>query len=245
MGHVTRRFRAFGDFLYALPCKPTDRPPHPGTTSVQCSHIFTDSPGEGRRSSPPQFCRRPTDRRPDSRPPVGADGPASPHRRRRRIGFPGSSNSCASTEAPMRLPLPGGLRLALLARGAAGDDVPFDGAAPYTGPPAGPGLGRGRRQSGKADGTGRRCFGDRSRHVPRSRPARHSPRRFAALLVATDLYVSSHGVRDASPAVARRRTPWTAPASPSPAWPRPAGARAPGPGPAPSSRPRRSCRPGR
>lgn len=49
MRRVTRRFRAFGDFLYALPCRPTNRPPDPGTTYVRCSHTLTGSPGEGRR----------------------------------------------------------------------------------------------------------------------------------------------------------------------------------------------------
>lgn len=85
MGHVTRRFRAFGDFLYALPCKPISRPPDPDRTSVRCSHTLTGSPGEGRRR--------------------GLRSSAVD----RRIGFPGSSNSCASTEAPIRLPLPEGL----------------------------------------------------------------------------------------------------------------------------------------
>ncbi len=272
MGCVTRRFRAFGDFLYALPCgSPVDL----GATPVRRSHASPYAPeGDARaafRSS--------------------AAG--------RRIGSPGASNSCAGVHAAHRPLLPEGLRQGVGRQplpagvvGAAGVDGAVDqvppgaqrrdegfavfgrsgavvqaeaevddgpGAlAPFPGEPA---------RRGRPDENPAEAFGPGETRVRRCRPAEplagdDGPVRSVGQPVVRWCRTGWPGKRgrDRPPRCAAagpvrpdpwrrttRRRPSTAPSrpSPSPAWPRPAGARAPGPGPAPSSRPRRSCRPGR
>lgn len=99
MRRVTRRFRIFGDFLYALPSGRDETP-------VRLSHALTGSPEGGRGNGPPQFCRRPTDR---DRGSGGQrfDGSASPARRthaRTRRPFAGRSSRKVSTRASVSSP---------------------------------------------------------------------------------------------------------------------------------------------
>lgn len=224
MGRVTRRFRAFRDFLYALPCSPSAvrpiraRCPYEARTRLRAA-LMGDA-GVALRSS--AVGRRITDRLRGS--PVGADGSApldrrAPARARRRPAgaLPGGLHQGVGQES-----LPAGVFAAAVVHGA--DHAASPGAqrrdegGPLRARPM-----RARRAVGPATRVGKRGR-DRPPRCAAAGPVCPAPWRRTT-----------------------RRTPWTVPSrpSPSPAWPRPAGARAPGRGPAPSSRPRRSGRPGR